>query len=151
MQIKLASLDNNQVIEFLSEHYAHMKEISIPGTCNSLPLEKIIESNLSVYCAWENNQIIGCGGLYEVSSNHGEIKSMRTKPSHLRKGIGSAILNFITEQAIERGYSQLSLETGNYDSFLDVIKFYERHGFIKSPPFSNYIDDGFSYYMRKDL
>ena len=57
--------------------------------------------------------LLGCGALKELTPTHGEIKSMRTAPDFLRRGVARALLEHVIAQAAARGLKQLSLETGS--------------------------------------
>jgi len=93
MQIKTTDLTNTKVIALLEDHFNHMSEISPPASSHVFSLDKIIETELSLWCAWDDSNIMGCGGLKEIDFFHGEIKSMRTHPNYLRKGVGQASIN----------------------------------------------------------
>ncbi|WP_375394237.1 GNAT family N-acetyltransferase [uncultured Sphingomonas sp.] len=53
------------------------------------------------------------GALKDLVDRHGEVKSMRTVPAHLRQGVGHAILARLVETARARGYRRVSLENGH--------------------------------------
>ena len=57
-------------------------------------------------------ELLGVGALKELAHDHGEVKSMRTAPAALGKGVGRAMLRHIVAEAEARGYKRLSLETG---------------------------------------
>lgn len=99
----------------------------------------------------EKNELLGCGALKELNSLHGEIKSMRTSTSHLRKGVAKRILQQIIEEAKRRGYSRISLETGSMNAFEPARRLYAGFGFQYCKPFSDYIDDPNSVFMTKVL
>ena len=54
---------------------------------------------------------MGCGALKELTTRHGEIKSMRTAPAHRGRGVATVMLEHILEEAERRGYDRVSLET----------------------------------------
>jgi putative acetyltransferase len=76
---------------------------------------------------------------------------MRTAASHLRKGVGRAILAQIVEEARRRSYARLSLETGSTPEFEPAQRLYERFGFVRCGPFADYREDPFSVYMSRLL
>jgi putative acetyltransferase len=76
---------------------------------------------------------------------------MRTKQTHLRKGVAAAILSHILEQAKNRDYTQLSLETGSMAVFEPAQKLYQRFGFDYCQPFGSYAADPHSLFMTKQL
>ncbi|MDF2645840.1 MAG: acetyltransferase, partial [Paenibacillus sp.] len=103
------------------------------------------------WSGWEQDELVGCGAIKELDSQHGEIKSMRTSSSHLRKGVARRILEHIIEEAKRRGYQRLSLETGSMDAFEPARRLYASFGFQNCEPFSDYIEDPNSVFMTKEL
>lgn len=99
----------------------------------------------------KDNELLGCGALKELNSQHGEIKSMRTSSLHLRKGVAKRLLQHIIEEAQRLGYQRLSLETGSMDAFEPARRLYESFGFQYCQPFSDYTEDPNSVFMTKEL
>ena len=95
--------------------------------------------------------MLGCGALKEIDTRHGEIKSMRTAEAHLRRGVGTRILEHLIEVARHRSYRRLSLETGSMAAFEPARKLYFRLGFEICGPFAEYRVDPNSVYMTKTL
>ena len=60
-----------------------MYELSPPEQVFALDLSKLKSPDITFWTVWENDQLLGCGALKELSAKHGEIKSMRT-PAKLR-------------------------------------------------------------------
>ena len=87
----------------------------------------------------------------ELAPDHGEIKSMRTAPYALGRGVGRALLNHIMAEARTRGYSRLSLETGSTEPFAAALRLYEREGFSRCPPFGEYSDTQFTRFFTRQL
>jgi putative acetyltransferase len=106
---------------------------------------------ITFWSAWENEELMGCGALKELDAQHGEIKSMRTSSSHLRKGVARQMLQYIIEEAKQRGYNRLSLETGSQAAFEPARNLYTSFGFQYCKPFSDYTDDPNSVFMTKEL
>jgi putative acetyltransferase len=104
-------------------------------------LDKLRTPDVTVWSAWEGNEILGCGALKEIEPGHGEIKSMRTRAPHLRKGVGTAVLREIICEAKRRAYHRLSLETGSRPDFAAARAMYQKNGFAPCGPFGNYRDD----------
>ena len=65
----------------------------------------------------KTTSLLGFGALKALGDGEGEIKSMRTDPAALGKGVGKAILAAITAEARARGYARLLLETGTTPRF----------------------------------
>ncbi len=96
-------------------------------------------------------QLLGCGALKELDARHGEIKSMRTARSHLRRGVAAGILSHLIGEARARGYLRLSLETGSGEAFVPAARLYAKFGFDYCGPFADYGPDPFSRFMTLTL
>jgi putative acetyltransferase len=151
MEILLDDLSGPEVRALLQEHLANMRQISPPESVHALPLEGLRQPEIMFWSAWENDELLGCGALKELDSQHGEIKSMRTSRRHRRKGVAKALLDHIIGEAGRRSYRRLSLETGSMEAFEPARQLYARAGFIFCPPFGDYIEDPNSVFMTKEL
>lgn len=76
---------------------------------------------------------------------------MRTKQSHHRQGIAAFMLRGIIDEARQRGYQRLSLETGAMAFFEAARQLYSRFGFTYCEPFADYEPDTHSVYMTLAL
>jgi putative acetyltransferase len=128
-----------------------MALLSPPESTHALNLDRLKKPEITFWSAWEQAELVGCGALKELDGQHGEIKSMRTSSSHLRKGVAKRILKHIIEEAMRRGYQRLSLETGSMDAFEPARRLYASFGFQYCKPFSDYIEDPNSVFMTKEL
>ena len=151
MEIKIDDLTDIRTIELIRTHLAGMAENSPAESIHALNVAELKRDHITFYSAWEDNDILGCGALKELTTKHGEVKSMRTAEKHLRKGIASAILQHIINEAKIRGYTKLSLETGALEAFQPAHRLYESFGFTYCEPFDNYIDDPNSVFMTMHL
>jgi putative acetyltransferase len=151
MRIEVDDLSRSAIHDLLSEHLAHMYELSPPEQVFALDLPKLKSPDITFWTAWEDNQLLGCGALKQLTPEHGEIKSMRT-PARLRgRGAGRAVLTRIIETARQRGYRSLSLETGTHPAFLPAQQLYRSAGFKESGPFASYKEDPNSLFMELRL
>jgi putative acetyltransferase len=89
--------------------------------------------------------------LKEIEPGHGEIKSMRTAPEALGRGVGGAMLAHIVAEARSRGYRRLSLETGSTPEFTAALRLYERDGFVPCGPFGGYPTSDFTRFFTREL
>jgi len=135
----------------LLDHLAEMAAVTPPESIHALPVDALCAPEITFWTAWEGEELLGCGALREIDARHGEIKSMRTAPDHLRKGVASAMLRHIIDAARARGYARLSLETGSFDAFVPARTLYARFGFAPCAPFAEYGDDPNSAYMTLAL
>jgi GNAT superfamily N-acetyltransferase len=90
----------------------------------------------------DDGEAIGCGGLRQLDAGAGEVKRMYVSPEHRGSGAADAVLLALHEQALELGWTQLRLETG--DRQPDAVAFYGRHGYERIPNFGAYADSASS-------
>ena len=151
MRIEIDDLSRPEVHDLLSEHLANMYELSPPEQVFALDLSKLKSPEITFWTAWEDELLLGCGALKELSLIHGEIKSMRT-PAKLRgRGAGRAILGQIIGTARQRKYQLVSLETGSHGAFGAAQSLYKSFGFQYSGPFGHYKEDPHSVFMELRL
>lgn len=135
----------------LAVHLAGMHKNSPPDSVYALDLSGLQRPGVSVWTAWEGEELMGIGALKQLSPSTGEIKSMRTDSRHLRKGVGRAILNHIIDEARQRGYRRLSLETGSGTEFDAALSLYRKRGFSNGEPFGGYVASDFNQFLHLEL
>ena len=128
-----------------------MARLSPPESIHTMGLESLRQPDITFWSVWEHDELLGCGALKELASQHGEIKSMRTASTHLRRGVAKHILQHSLEEARRRGYRRLSLETGSQTAFEPARKLYLSFGFQICAPFADYVEDPNSVFMTLDL
>lgn len=151
MRIEVDDLTRPEVHALLNEHLANMYELSPPESVHALDLAKLRTPDITFWTVWEDDELIGCGALKELTPTHGEIKSMRTPKALRRRGAGRAVLAHIVEAARRRGYETLSLETGSQPAFAPAQMLYRSFGFDTCGPFADYREDPNSVFMRLAL
>ena len=152
MEIRIDNLTGPNIASFLEEHIREMKAVSPPESKHALDLEELKKPEITVWTVWENNgQLLGCGAIKELDSEHAEVKSMRTSLLHRRKGIAKILLQHILCEAKLRGYQRLSLETGSMPFFEPARTLYRTHGFKECMPFATYKADPNSVFMTRKL
>ena len=151
LDIRQDDLRGPEIRHLLRGHLDSAIANSPAGAAHALDLDALRHPSVTVWSAWFGEQIAGCGALRALSDTHGELKSMRTAASHVRKGVATALLLHMMGVAQERGYRRLSLETGKTDEFAAARALYTQHAFLPCPPFGDYVDDGFSICMTRLL
>lgn len=151
MKIEIDDLQGSQIKALLQEHLEHMQATSPPESTHALDLAALRAPDITFWCAWDEDTLLGCGALKELSSTCGEIKSMRTAANQLRRGVASKILQQIIDEAKNRSYKHLSLETGSMKEFASARKLYEKFGFVECEPFADYIEDPNSIFLTLRL
>jgi len=151
LKIILDDLTDKRTLELISTHLAGMAENSPPESIHALNVKGLKRDNIAFYSAWEDEEIMGCGALKELTTKHGEVKSMRTVEKHLKKGVARVILQHIINEAKMRDYTKLSLETGSMEAFQPARRLYESFGFTYCEPFDKYTEDPNSLFMTLNL
>ena len=131
----------------LEEHLADMYATSPSDSVHALDMNALKHAAITFWSARENGMVLGCVALKALTPIHGEIKSMRTADSGRKRGVGSALLTHLIQQAKQRGYQQLSLETGTMEYFAPARRLYHKFGFEYCGPFADYALDPNSCYM----
>ncbi len=151
MEIRIDDLTSEAIAELLTEHLQDMYAASPPESVHALDLTKLRKPEISFWCVWDGEELMGCGALKELTPQHAEIKSMRSANRFRGRGVGKAMLQHILQVARERNYARLSLETGTQDFFIPARKLYEGFGFEYCGPFGDYKEDPYSAFMTKSL
>src|SRR5690242_17226305 len=104
MRIELDDLSRHEVHALLREHLDEMHDLSPAEDVHALVLTGLRAPDVTFWTVWENDILLGCGALKELTPTHGEVKSMRTPKALRRRGAGRAVLERIIEEARARGY-----------------------------------------------
>lgn len=138
LRVDIASLADAQVCALLEAHQRDMVAISPPGTSFALDLTGLSGPGITLFGAWEGDELVAVGALKRLSPEQAEIKSMRTHARHLGKGAAQAILDRLIATARSEGIGRLSLETGTSAMFIPAIRLYTRNHFTPGPAFADY-------------
>lgn len=151
LHVRQDDLSGAEIQALLREHLAGMVSTSPAESVHALPLERLQQPDVTLWSVWKHNELCGCGALKELTPHHGEIKSMRTRVQFLRQGVAQTVLNRILQEATDRGYRQVSLETGSTAAFMPAHHMYLHNGFELCGPFGDYASDPFSVFMTRRL
>lgn len=150
--IRQDDLTGDQTRRLLRLHLAGM-HASSPGPEHvfALDISALQAPGVTVWTAWTGDLIAGIGALKDLGDRTGEVKSMRTHPEFLRRGIGAAILEHIIGEARARGMQRLSLETGSGPAFEPALALYRKRGFVDGVPFGDYVRSTFNQFLHLTL
>lgn len=137
--------------DLLALHLAAMQENSPAGHIFALDLSGLERPDMTVWSAWFGDAIAGMAALRQLDAETGELKSMRTHPDHVRKGVATALLEHVIHVARDRGLRRLSLETGSGPAFEPALALYRRRGFQSGPPFGDYVASDFNQFLHLSL
>lgn len=95
--------------------------------------------------------LAGMAALKVVTPGDLELKSMRTAPTHLRRGVARALLAHLLAEARTQGATRISLETGTAPVFDAANRLYEAAGFVDGPAFGGYPESPHNRFMTMTL
>ena len=151
MDIHVDDLSSTATRSLLHLHLTGMHSNSPPGHVFALDLSGLKSADVTVWSAWNGDDICGIGALKQLDASAGEIKSMRTHPDYLRRGVAAALLERIIDEAQARGFRRLSLETGSGPAFEPALALYRRRGFVNGETFSDYQKSDFNQFLHLEL
>mgnify|MGYP001300480700 CR=1 FL=1 len=76
--------------------------------------------------AYQSGIIVGTGRLIIDTPDDAHIGRMAVEGSLRRTGVGSAVLNFLENEACSKGIKQVTLHAQSY-----VKEFYSKHGYLE--------------------
>ena len=149
--IKTDDLTHPAVQALVAYHISGMLQQSPPESSHALDVQKLRNPTVTFWSVWEGEQLAGIGALKLLDDKHGELKSMRTAPNYLRRGVASLILRHILQVAHDRCLHRLRLETGTQAGFTACHQLYLKHGFVDCEPFADYQLDPHSRFLSLTL
>jgi putative acetyltransferase len=149
--IREADLSGNLVRDLVRLHLEGMHAHSPPGSVFALDFSGLTAPEMTVWAAWQGDRIAGIGALKDLGDRAGELKSMRTHPEFLRRGVAAALLEHIIGTARVRGMKRLSLETGSGSYFEPALSLYRRRGFVDGGEFADYKRTAFNQFLHLTL
>ena len=150
-EIRRDDLSGEATRSLLALHLAGMRAGSPPGSVFALDLSGLLSPEVTVWTVRDGGQVVGIGALKALPDGSGELKSMRTHPDHLRRGVAALLLDHVIAEARTRGLSRLSLETGSGPAFDPALSLYRRRGFVDGEPFSDYERSSFNQFLHLRL
>lgn len=151
IEIRRDNLSGAATRALLALHVQGMQAHTPAGHVHALDLSGLTAPNVRVWSAWIDGDIAGIAALKTVDPETGEVKSMRTHPDHLRKGVAAALLEHLIVEARQAGFRRLSLETGTGDAFEPALALYRRRGFASGPAFGDYRASPFNQFLHLAL
>jgi len=150
-EITRGDLADPRILRLLEDHLADMFAESPPESVHALDVSGLQHPAVTFWVVSEGDAVLGCVALKELDPTHGELKSMRTDAAARGRGLGRLLLEFVLAEAVARGYTRMSLETGSQDFFQPARTLYARYGFVETGPFADYRLDPSSVFMTREL
>jgi putative acetyltransferase len=145
-------LDSEDVAALLELHAAGMEASSPPEACHYLVADALRDRAIRFFAMRdEDGVLLGIGALKSLGPRDGELKSMRTAPRALGRGVGSAMLAHLVAEARAMELTRLSLETGSTPDFAAALHLYKREGFTPCEPFGDYEASAFSRFFSQQI
>ena len=151
LEIREDDLSGEAVRALLQLHLRGMHASSPPESVFALDVEGLTAPGVTVWTAWLSGRVAGMAALKELDERTGEIKSMRTHPDYLRRGVAAALLAHLIAVARSRGMRRLSLETGSGPAFAAALALYRGHGFFVGEAFAEYRAGEFNQFLHLAL
>ena len=151
MDIKLDDLSGAEILQLLAEHLADMHATSPPESVHALNVDELKAPHISVYSAWDQDQLLGCVAIKRLNKTQVELKSMRTSRLARNSGVASQLLQHVLNVATNEQFETIFLETGTEDYFIAARNLYTKFGFVNCAPFADYQLDPNSQYMSRGL
>lgn len=151
VEIREDDLSSPVTRDLIRLHLDGMHASSPPGSVFALDLSGLRSAGVSVWTAWIGDAVVGIAALKDLGDRTGEIKSMRTHPAFLRRGVAAALLEHIIEVGRARGMTRLSLETGSGIAFEPALALYRSRGFVEGEAFAHYVRSPFNQFLHLEL
>ena len=117
----------------------------------ALDPSKLFASDITVFGARIDGELVGVGAMRKLDADHAELKSMHTLAKSRGLGIGKAIVMHIEDFAISQGIKRLSLETGTNEAFRPARELYKSLGYNECEAFGEYILSDDNMCMSKEI
>ncbi len=151
LEIHEDDLSGDATRALLALHLAGMRASSPPRSVFALDLSGLQVPAVTVWTVRDGDEVLGVGALKELGDGVGELKSMRTHPSHLRQGVAALLLEHMIGEARRRGLRRLSLETGSGPAFEPALALYRKRGFSDGEAFAGYERSTFNQFLHLTL
>ena len=144
-EISPSDAEAKQLFKLLNEHNLFYCP---PEVCNLLQPEEMLQIEallLGVFC---DDVLSGIGGL-KYFKEYAEVTRMYVKEQYRGNGLATQLLSVLKSKALERGITNLKLETS--DNFDMAVQLYLKYGFKKCKPFGEYVKKPYNTYMELDI
>ena len=151
LRIREDDLSGAAVRSLVALHRAQAHANSPPGHSFAMDETGLRGPGITVWSAWQDAAISGIAALKLLPGGDGELKSMRTHPDFLRRGVAMALLDHVIAEARARGCRRLCLETGSGPAFDPALALYRKRGFLDGAAFSDYRQSSFNQFLHLAL
>jgi GNAT superfamily N-acetyltransferase len=150
IEIRAVDWDHPGAAALREAQRVEIREVYYPDIEDSEPGTKPSATDIAVfYVAFDGERAVATGGLRPLDDGHGEVKRMYVDPAYRGSGVAGRMLRALEQDARDRGWDRLVLETG--DTMLPAQRFYAREGYTPIPPFGPYVGSDVSVCFGKVL
>lgn len=139
------------VRQLLESHLAFAGLNTPPEDIHALGVDGLVEPTVTFFSFRQEGEVLAVGALKQLDERHVELKSMHTAEAARGNGIARAMLEHLIGVARDRGYRQVSLETGCLPGFAPARALYTSAGFRPCGPFGDYNPSPNSVFMTLSL
>ena len=153
MELEIAVDDprSEDVRELLATHLELSQVLTPPEYSFALGADDLAVDGVTFFSARRRGNLVGFAALKRLDADHAELKSMHTRESERRRGVGRALVEHLVAFARAEGYRRISLETGSTDDFVPARQLYVELGFRPCEPFGNYEASPYNTFMTRRL
>lgn len=151
IELREGGLDDPAVRALVAHHRAEAHASTPAANAHAMDSDGLRHPDISFWTAWDGDTLLGFAALRRLSTDHADLKSMRTAPDQLRKGVGRALLAHLIDLARARGHRRLSLETGTAPMFAAANRMYEAAGFVDCVAYGGYPASPHNRFMTLEL
>jgi len=141
------NFDNPEVYELLIKHFIELSSVSPVCKGHVLDIPGLKDPSIKFWSFWKNDQLMGCGALKFLDTEHGEFKSIRLADKFRKQDNGIKVIKHLIDRAKKLNIKKISLETGSGNFFIPARKLFIKCGFKVCKPFSHYKEDSKACYM----
>jgi putative acetyltransferase len=128
----------DDVRTLLEAHLAFANLHSPPEDVHALDVDGLLAPAVTFFAFRLRGELLGVGALKRLDARHAELKSMHTAQAARGRGVGRAMVDHLIAVARDRGFRQVSLETGAQPAFGPARSLYAGAGFKPCGPFGDY-------------
>lgn len=150
-EIREGGLDHPDVHALLRLHRTSLAQLSPAEAVHALDASGLAAAGVRFWAAWQHGTLLGCAALKPLDAASAELKSMRTSPAHLRRGVARRLLEQVVAEAYGQGFRRLYLETGIAPPFAAAHALYAASNFVDCAPFADYLPGPHSRFMVREL
>lgn len=147
LQVLEADINTDESLSLLKELSGSLIHITGNSGESSFSIDDMeVEKSIFVI-ARSGGKAAGCGAIRRIDDSTGELKRMYAREQGL--GVGTSILNFLENKALEFGFSRLICETRKIN--VGACSFYIRNGFHVIPNYGKYQGRGEAVCFEKRI